>query len=98
MNENIRRPPPPAFKAKVALEAIKGEKTIAEIASIYSVHTTQIKQWKDIALANIEGHFSGKQERRVNDHDELVSSLYQQIGQLTMERDWLKKKVGLIDR
>lgn len=82
----------------MALEAIKGEKTIAEIASIYSVHTTQIKQWKDIALANIEGHFSGKQERRVNDHDELVSSLYQQIGQLTMERDWLKKKVGLIDR
>jgi len=98
MNENIRRHHPPAFKAKVALEAIKGEKTIAEIASIYSVHTTQIKQWKDIALANIEGHFSGKQERRVNDHDELVSSLYQQIGQLTMERDWLKKKVGLIDR
>jgi len=98
MTETIRRHHPPIFKAKVAIEAIKGEKTIAEIASIYSVHTTQIKQWKDIALTNIEGHFSGKQERRAIDHDELVSSLYQQIGQLTVERDWLKKKVGLIDR
>lgn len=98
MIETIRRHHPPAFKAKVALEAIKGDKTIAEIASIYGVHTTQIKQWKDIALANIAGHFSGKQERRTSDHEDLVSSLYQQIGQLTMERDWLKKKVGLIDR
>ena len=98
MTETIRRHHPPAFKAKVALEAIKGNKTIAEIVSIYGVHTTQVKQWKDSTLANIEGFFSGKQERRLSDHEELVSSLYQQIGQLTVERDWLKKKVGLIDR
>lgn len=98
MTETIRRHHPPALKARVALEAIKGAKTTAEIVSIYGVHTTQVKQWKDIALANIEGHFSGKQERRLSDNEDLVSSLYQQIGQLTMERDWLKKKVGLIDR
>lgn len=76
---------------------MRGEKTIAELASIYGVHPTQIKQWKTIALTSITELFSRKQERKKDDHGQLLSCLYQQIGQLTVERDWLKKKVGLID-
>ncbi len=60
--KKIVRVHPPAFKAKVALEAIKGEKTFAELASFYSVHPTQIKQWKDVALSGIEELFSDKRK------------------------------------
>jgi len=89
---------PPALKAKVAMEAIKGEKTVAELSSLYGVHSTQIKQWRQIAMENIEGMFSDKRKHKEKEGEDLIQELYQQIGKLKVEADWLKKKIGLIER
>ena len=98
MEHTIRRQHPPAFKAKVALEAVKEEKTITELASVYQVHPTQIKQWRDILLAHLNELFSGKYKSRDKEQAELLTSLYEQIGKLKVEADWLKKKIGIIER
>lgn len=83
------------FKTKVALEAIKGQKTVAEIASEYGVHPNQITQWKKQAVEALP-ELLGDRRRKVNkDHEALVGQLYQQIGQLKVELDWLKKKSGV---
>ncbi len=87
-----------AFKAKVALEALKGQKTIAELARLYEVHPNQIGQWKKQIQAEMPKVFNGKRDRDEKDQAELVEELYRQIGQLKVELDWLKKKSGLIDR
>jgi transposase-like protein len=83
-----------AFKAKVAIEAIKGEKTINEIASIYEVHPTQIRQWKKQALEKLPDAMAdgrGKQARDRKPVDE--EKLHQKIGQQAVEIDFLKKKL-----
>ena len=82
------------FKAQVALEAIKGERTLAEIASAYEVHSSQITKWKKQALEEMPKVFSGARERSDRQHNELVAELYEQIGRLKVELDWLKKKAG----
>jgi len=82
------------FKAKVALEAIKGVKTINEIASRYEVHPTQVTQWKKQAVESLSRVFSGRGEKTEKAEEELKARLYQQIGQLQVELDWLKKKLG----
>lgn len=87
-----------AFKAKVALEAIKGQKTLAELARIYEVHPNQIGQWKKQIQAELPKVFNGKRDREAKDQAELVEELYRQIGQLKVELDWLKKKSGLANR
>lgn len=79
-------------KAKVALEAIKGEMTIAQISSRYGVHATQINRWKKEAVEGMILGFQEKVKAPDADQSELIDKLYQQIGQLTVERDWLKKK------
>ena len=81
-----------ALKAKVALEAIKGEKTIAQLASEYRVHPNQIGQWKKKLLKELSSLFSDRRERQDKSRDELESELYRQIGQLKVEVEWLKKK------
>jgi len=85
-----------AFKAKVALEAIKGERTVGEIASETGVHPNQIGQWKKQALANLPNLFSDRRKKREQSSEELESELYKQIGQLKVELDWLKKKSRLL--
>jgi transposase len=80
------------FKAKVALEAIKGQKTINEISSEYGVHSTQITQWKKQALDELPEIFARPGSERAKNEEALIASLYQQIGQLTVEADFLKKK------
>ncbi|SRR5258708_5585974 len=95
MDQKIRRVHAPAFKAKVALEAIKESKTIAELASMYSVHPTQITKWKRQALDILTAGFSEKQRKKEHDEMELVQELYQQIGRLKVEVDFLKKKMGI---
>lgn len=97
MDKGIRRVHPPAFKAKVALEAIKEQKTIAELSSIYGIHPTQITKWKKKALDVMAQIFSEKFHQQQKSDDELIQELYKHIGKLQVERDWLKKKIGLIE-
>lgn len=89
---NIRKRYDGALKAKIALLAIKGEQTTAEIASSYSIHPNQVTLWKRQALDALPGIFSEKWKKREQDREEVESELYRQIGQLKVELDWLKKK------
>lgn len=93
----VKRVHPPAFKAKVAIEAIKEHKTIAELSSAYGIHSTQITKWKKKALEFIQEIFSDKFQAQKKNDDDLIQELYKQLGKLTVERDWLKKKIGLIE-
>ena len=86
------------FKSKVALEAIKEEKTIAELSSQYEVHRTQITDWRKRALCGVKEIFKGKQEKVNKENEKLVDELYRQIGQLKVENEWLKKKAALFER
>lgn len=79
------------FKAKVALEAIKGHKTINEIASEFDVHPNQVSTWKKRLLESATDAFTRKNERREDDFDKEREKLYSQIGQLKVENDFLKK-------
>jgi len=83
------------FKAKVALEAIAGRRTVNEIASAYEVHPTQIAQWKREVLAALPGILSNGKRTADQEFQQKIAGLYQQIGQLTMELEFLKKKSGL---
>lgn len=85
------------FKAEVALSALKAELTQAQITSKYNVHTTQIGKWKASALEAIKDCFSKKRERNEAEADTLVSELYEQIGRLQTELNWLKKKCRIDD-
>jgi putative transposase len=98
MLNTIRKVHPPAFKTKVALEAIKETKTMAEISSLYEVHTTQIKRWKQKAIESLESCFTEANIQKEKDEQELIQTLYQEIGRLKIELDWLKKKMGLFDQ
>ena len=82
------------LKAKVAIVAIKGEHTASEIASIYGVHPTQIGIWKKQALELLTEGFSSRRSSAVRAQEDLTATLYQQIGQLKVELDWLKKKLS----
>ena len=85
-----------AFKAKVAVEALKGEKTIAELSSEYGVHSNQIRQWKKKLVEELPDIFSDRRKRSEKEGEELTSELYRQIGQLKVELDWLKKKSEML--
>lgn len=86
-----------AEKAKIALEAAKGQSTINEITQRFGVHSTQILRWKKQLLEKLPGLFSDTQKRKNTEHQKLAEQLYQQIGQLSVERDFLKKKSELFD-
>jgi transposase len=81
-----------AFKAKVALETIKKEKTIAQLSSEYGVHSNQINQWRKRLLEELPEIFSKKRQKKEKDVEDLQDELYRQIGQLKVELEWLKKK------
>jgi len=84
------------FKAKVALEAVRGEKTIAQISSEYGVHVNQISQWKKKLLQELPELFSEKRRSKDINKEELEAELYRQIGQLKVELEWVKKKSQLL--
>ena len=95
--QNKRRNHSAAFKAKVALAAAKGDKTVAELAGEYQVHPNQITQWKKQLFESLPEIFSRRRRNQQREQEELMDQLYQQIGQLKVELDWLKKKSGLDD-
>ncbi|MDQ3234415.1 MAG: transposase [Pseudobdellovibrionaceae bacterium] len=82
----------PEFKAKVAFEAAKGTMTANELASKYEVHPVQISQWKKELLENMGSIFDGKRPKKPAETPTDSSKLYEEIGRLKIEVDWLKKK------
>ncbi|SPF82035.1 hypothetical protein PRI8871_03863 [Pseudoprimorskyibacter insulae] len=82
------------FKAKVALEAIRGELTVAELVAKHGVHQTLINTWKRQALEGMSGIFSGKAEAKAAEKDGEIEKLHAKIGQLVVERDFLAKASG----
>jgi putative transposase len=91
MASSMRKNHDSAFKAKVALEALKGEKTLAQISSEYGIHVNQIRQWRQKLLEELPGVFSDRRQKKDKETEEMTSELYRQIGQLKVELDWLKK-------
>jgi putative transposase len=94
----MRKKYPADFKAKVALEALKEAKTIAELASLYEVHPNQIANWKKQALEALPCLFSNRKDREDADNEKVLERLYGEIGKLKVELDWLKKKQSVLGK
>jgi transposase len=94
MNKTKRNRYSAEFKAKVALEAIRGEKTAAELATRFGIHPNQVTDWKKQAIEGLAGVFNGKTERNDTAHEAQVKELHAKIGQVTVERDFLAKAFG----
>ena len=80
------------FKAKVALEALKGQKTIAELSSEFGVHATRITAWRNQLKGQAAEVFGNAHDESLKSQKELIDQLYKNIGQLQVEVDWFKKK------
>jgi len=89
-----RRKHSPSFKAKVAMEALKGEETVAQLTSRFDVHPSQIHKWKKELIDGAANIFGNGQGQKKTDDPQLVAQLYQQIGQLKVERDFLENALG----
>jgi transposase len=83
------------FKCKVALEALKEDRSLNEIAKEYEVHPLQVCRWKKQLLEQAKGFFSDKRRKEKKENQNTEEALQRKVGQLTMENDWLKKKLGL---
>ena len=84
------------FKTKVAIEAIRGLKTLNEISSEYEIHPNQVAKWKKQLLIQAPQIFKDHRSREDDKEDKKIEKLYQEIGQLQVELNWLKKKTGFI--
>ena len=94
-----RRTHSPEFKARVAMEAISGRKTLQEIAADHAIHPIQVSQWKKQLLEGAGDLFSkGRKVKEKGDQQAREAELFQEIGKLKMELEWLKKKSQLLDR
>ncbi len=96
MTKSIRRVHDASFKTKVVLEALKGVKTLAQISSDFGIHAQQVTDWKRQVLDGIPGLFdssTSKPTLNIEQREQIENPLFQQIGQLKVENDWLKKKL-----
>lgn len=98
INKSGRKTYSPDFKAKVALEAVRGKLTVNEISKQFAVHPNQVGIWKKQLLESITDVFADGRTKQVatENTEELQAHLYQQIGQLKVELDWLKKKAAVV--
>ena len=86
-----------ALKAKVALAAARGDRTTAQLASEFGVHTSQVTAWKKRLLEGVPELFADRRGRGTTDPEVVERELYEQIGRLKMELEWLKKKSATLD-
>jgi transposase len=86
-----------ALKAKVALAAVRGDRTMSQLASRYGVHATQIGQWRRRLLEGAAELFSDDRRRELQQQEALIAELYERIGRLQMELSWLEKQVARLD-
>jgi transposase-like protein len=96
MIKEMRRSHNAAFKAKVALEALKEQKTLAQLSSEYQIHASQIRQWRKQLLDELPQLFTDRRQRADQEKNDLIDELYRQIGQLKVESDWIKKKSQML--
>lgn len=87
----------PQFKARVAIEAIRGEKTLSQLGSQFKVHPMQIAKWRKSALEQLPELFVDGRTRKGQPSEADNGTLFEEIGRLKVELDWLKKKVGMLD-
>ena len=97
MSKNKRKQYSPQFKAKVALEAARGDKNVAELSSQYDLHPTVVNNWKRQLLDGASDLFeSGRQQKAEKDTQEQIKDLYRHIGQLKVERDFLAERSEIL--
>ena len=89
-----RRKHSPAFKARVAQDAVKGEETVAQLSARYEVHPGQIQAWRKALTEGAAGVFGNGQDQKAKNEAALIARLYQEIGQLKVERDFLAERSG----
>jgi len=85
------------FKARVVIEAIRGEKTLSQLGSQFKVHPMQIVKWRKVALEQLPELFVDGRTRKAQSDEAESNALYEEMGRLKVELDWLKKKAGLLD-
>ena len=94
----MRKRYPADFKAKVAMEAVKGERSLTELASRYEVHPKQVSEWRKLLLEKVTGIFSESHHRKEQSDEKEKARLFEEIGRLKVELDWVKKKSGGLGR
>lgn len=87
----------PKFKARVAMEAIRGEKTLNQLGSQFRVHPVQVAHWRKTAVEQLQEIFIDGRKRKKKDNEVEQDALYEEIGRLKVELDWLKKKAGMLE-
>lgn len=94
-NEEMRKQYTAAIKAKIVTELLKEEKTLTQLASEYGVSTKQLTRWKNCALAEMPRLFERQSDQLKEKYESKINELYAEIGRLTTQVNWLKKKSGL---
>lgn len=92
---NTRKRFRPDFKAKVVLEVLREEKSLSELSSEHGVHASQLVRWKNAVIESLPGVFTDPRKKIEEEKDKQIEELYREIGRLTTQLSWLKKKCGL---